>query len=130
MSQSIYYKKLKEFARQNRKEGTKGEAILWKFALSKKQTGYQFNRQFVLGNYIVDFICRKLKLIIEIDGGSHSFKTNDSERQLQLEKLGYTILRFEEYQVVKKLEDVIYAIEYAVLSLEENINIDSKETQV
>ena len=119
MSQSTYHNKLKEFARQNRKEGTKGEAILWKFVLSRKQTGYQFNRQFVLGNYIVDFICRKLNLIIEVDGSSHSFKTKDGERQIELERLGYTILRFEEYQVVKKLEDVISAIEYTILTLEE-----------
>ncbi|RLD40083.1 MAG: hypothetical protein DRI86_15960 [Bacteroidetes bacterium] len=66
--------------------GTKGEAVIWKYVLSKKQTGYQFNRQFVIGRYIVDFISRKLKLIIEIDENSHNLNenSNDNIRQLEL----------------------------------------------
>ena len=70
-----YNKNLKPLARELRKHGTKGEAMLWKEALKAKQMmGYQFNRQFPIGNYIVDFISRKLKLIIEVDGSSHDYK--------------------------------------------------------
>ena len=117
-----YSSKIKEYARQNRLNGTKGEAIMWKYVLSNKKTGYQFNRQFVINKYIVDFVSRKLKLIIEIDGSSHLYNqnSNDNTRQIELENRGYTILRFEEYQVVKKLEDVITAVEYAIYSIENN----------
>jgi len=63
---------LKPFARKLRKVGTKGEAILWSDVLkARKMKGYQFNRQFIMETYIVDFVSRKLKLIIEIDGNSH-----------------------------------------------------------
>jgi len=61
-----------------------------------------------------------LKLIIEIDENSHNLNenSNDNIRQLELEELGYTFLRFNEYQVLKKLEGVINSIEYAIYSLE------------
>ena len=64
-----YNRNLKPFARQLRNEGTKGEAMLWFNALkARKMHGYQFSRQYPISNYIAHFICRKLNLIIEIDG--------------------------------------------------------------
>ncbi len=91
-----YNSRLKQFARANRKSGTKGEAILWSQLLRAKHLkGYQFNRQFIIGNYIVDFVCRKLKLIIEIDGSSHDTNGKyDLERQEYLENEGYFVIRF------------------------------------
>ena len=84
--------------------------------------GYQFNRQYPIGNYIVDFICRKLSLIIEIDGSSHFSKSeSDQKRQEDLEALGYMIMRFSEAEVVHRLDDVVEKISFAVESLEENI---------
>jgi len=120
-----YNHKLKPLARSLRNEGTKGEAILWLNALkARKMYGYQFNRQFPIGNYIVDFICRKLNLIIEIDGSSHFSKSeSDQKRQDYLEELGYEILRFSEAEVMHKLDDVVEKISYAVESLEKNINL-------
>ena len=117
-----YNRNLKPLARQLRNEGTKGEAMLWFYALkARKMYGYQFNRQFPIGNYIVDFICRKLNLIIEIDGNSHLSKSeSDRERQDYLESLGNVILRFSEAEVVHRLDDVVEKISYAVESLEKN----------
>jgi very-short-patch-repair endonuclease len=118
-----YNRNLKSYARRLRSEGTKGEAILWFYALkSRKMYGYQFNRQFPIGNYIVDFICRKLNLIIEIDGSSHFLKSeSDRERQDYLEGLGNVILRFSEAEVVHRLDDVVEKISYAVESLEKKV---------
>ena len=78
-----YNKKLKYFARKLRKFGTKGEAILWRDVLKSRQMkGYQFNRQFPIDNCIVDFVARKINLIIEIAGNSHPGKSKeDFERQ-------------------------------------------------
>ena len=121
MNQIIKYNKnLKPFARRLRIEGTKGEAKLWFLALkAKKMNGHQFNRQFPIGNYIVDFICRKLNLIIEIDGSSHFTRSeSDQERQEYLEGLGFNILRFQEAQVIHRLDDVVGEIYFAVESLE------------
>ncbi len=123
MNKSNYNKILKLFARENRVNGTKAEAVLWKFVLRSNQMNYQFNRQFAIENYIVDFICRKLKLIIEIDGSSH-FKMDSSNtdyiRQESIENLGYHFLRFSEKDVLQNLESVITKIEFAIFALESN----------
>ena len=118
---------LKPYARDLRKNGTKGEALLWKKVLrAKDMEGYQFNRQFPIGNYIVDFICRKLNLIIEIDGSSHLTRgAEDKIREDFLENQGFTILHFPEMEIVHRIDDVIKDIYHAIKSLEENLK---KET--
>ena len=123
MSDNLKYNSsLKPLARELRKEGTKGEALLWKKVLrARSMEGYQFNRQFPIGDYIVDFICRKLKLVIEIDGSSHLMKgLEDRKRQDDLERGGYKILRFTENEVVYRIDDVIKDIYIAIKALEEN----------
>jgi very-short-patch-repair endonuclease len=60
----------------------------------------------------VDFICRKLKLVVEIDGYSHRFKEyDDKERDQQLSKLGYSVIRFSESDVRNDLGNVIRVLE-------------------
>ena len=116
-----YNKNLKYLARKLRKHGTKGEAILWRDVLKAKQMkGYQFNRQFPIGDYIVDFVCRKLMLIIEIDGNSHIGKSaEDYNRQKYLENLGYQFLRFSEAFVIYRIDEVVTGIDYAIECIEE-----------
>ena len=81
---SNYNKNLKPFARDLRNNSTLGEIILWSDVLrAKKMKGYQFNRQYPMKvnelNIIVDFISRKLKLIIEVDGLYHIIDSNISK---------------------------------------------------
>ena len=125
-----YNKNLKPLARKLRKCGTKGEAILWRDVLKAKQHWpYQFNRQFSLDNFIVDFISRKLKLIIEVDGSSHIVKSSeDYDRQRYLEENGYTVLRFSESRVTYRIDEVVAEIDYAIQCIEQKI-IDSKKTE-
>ena len=115
-----YNKNLKPLARKLRKNGTYGEALLWKKALrARNMEEYQFNRQLPIGNYIVDFICRKLNLIIEIDGSSHIGKgVQDRVRQDFLEKQGYMVIRFNEWEVVYRIDDVVREIYTSIKSLE------------
>jgi very-short-patch-repair endonuclease len=116
-----YNKNLKPLARNLRKTGTKGEALLWRDVLKAKQHWpYQFNRQFIIGDYIVDFVCRKLHLIIEIDGSSHFAKSEeDYKRQMFLENHGYIIIRFAESLVVYRIDEVVAEIDYAIQCLEQ-----------
>jgi len=122
-----YYRNtdLKQFSRDLRTYGTKGEAVLWKMVLKARlMNGYQFNRQFIIEDYIVDFISRKLKLIIEIDGSSHIAKgSEDYKKQLRLEALGFTVMRFSEFEVLAALEDVHNQIFYAVQAIEEKMKM-------
>ena len=100
-------------ARNLRNESTLGEVILWNEVLKDKMFyGYQFNRQFALGHFIVDFICRKLKLVVEVDGRSHQFKIEeDTQRDEELQKLGFQVLRVSEWEVKHDLPNVVRAME-------------------
>ena len=124
MSKNYHYnKQLKNYSRRLRTDSTKAEVLLWTYVLKAKKTGFQFNRQYAIENYIVDFICRKLKLIIEIDGGSHFYRDEeDFIKQKNLEELGFQILRFSEAEVIHRMDIVIEKIEFAILSISSNEN--------
>ena len=69
--------------------------------------GYQFLRQRPILNYIADFMCRELKLIIEIDGVTHDFKmVADRERDIKSSEIGYFTLRFTDIEVMDNIEGV------------------------
>jgi very-short-patch-repair endonuclease len=104
-----YNKDLKALAREKRKTGTKAEIVIWKEILSNKKTGFKFLRQRPIENFIVDFFCKELNLIIEIDGYSHTLteiQQNDNTREINLKQLGYSILRFTDNKVLNDIENV------------------------
>ena len=116
---SHYNKKLKPLARKLRNESTLGEILLWDKVLKQKQLDYQFVRQFAIGNYILDFACRTLKLGIEIDGYSHNFTLErDEEKDSYLKSLGYYVLRFEEREVRNDIDNVMRVIVGTIKELE------------
>ena len=105
----LYNKNLQPFANENRKQMTKAEACLWKYALRAKQMGYTFNRQRPVLNYIADFMCKELKLIIEVDGYTHLLDDvikNDIIRQQRLENAGFKVIRFKDEEVLKEINSV------------------------
>ena len=96
-------------AKHLRRNMTDAEIVLW-MHLKKGISGFKIRRQHPIGLYIADFYCHKVKLIIEIDGSIHNnkeTKKTDEERQKDLEKWGYLVLRFSNQQVMKKPEIVI-----------------------
>ena len=102
---------LKEKARELRNNSTLGEILLWKKLKGKQCFGFDFHRQKPILNYIVDFYCPKLNLIIEIDGYSHNFKAEeDKQRDIELTRLGFTILRFSEGDVRNNLDLVLNSL--------------------
>ena len=106
-----YNPKLKTLSRELRKKGTLGEVLLWQALKGKKIRGYQFMRQKPIGDYIVDFFCSKLKLVIELDGISHIDKAErDRIRQQKLEALGLSVVRFCEWYVKKDIRNVVQGI--------------------
>lgn len=106
-----YNPKLKPLARELRKNSTLSEVILWNQLKARKIDGYQFMRQKPIDEYIVDFYCNKLNLVIEIDGDSHSRKAEEDQiRQRKLESLGLSFLRFYDSDVKKNLDGVLTVI--------------------
>jgi very-short-patch-repair endonuclease len=92
-----YDTNLKEFSRKLTKNSTLGEILLWQKLRAGKIMNCTFNRQKPLNRYIVDFYCKPLKLVIEVDGSYHcedEQKIKDGERQQLLEEMGLNFLRF------------------------------------
>lgn len=118
-----YNTDLKVFSRNLRNNQPLGETLLWMRLQKKQMRGYQFNRQKPIDNYIVDFYCKALSLVIEIDGGSHQFDeimVKDVKRQAILESLGLHFLRFTEQQVRKDIDQVIWQIEGFIENIEDD----------
>ncbi len=114
-----YNPKLKERARELRKNSTLAEVLLWNHLKRKQMRGYDFDRQKPIDNYIVDFYCKKLMLAIEIDGMSHAEKKDyDVKRQGRLESLGVRFLRFYDWGVKNNMPGVLQRIESWILENE------------
>jgi very-short-patch-repair endonuclease len=107
-----YNAELKQRARELRKQGVLSEVLLWNQLKGRRLRGYQFMRQKPIGAYVVDFYCSKFRLVIEIDGESHSGKFDyDMERQQFLESVGLTVLRFNDTEVKKDINNIVMAID-------------------
>ena len=121
-SNNHYNKNLKENARKLRNNSTKAEIILWNKLLKKRQLrGYQFLRQRPIHNFIVDFFCKDLKLVIEVDGEIHRFqKQKDKKREDQIKDSGYTIIRFSNGDILYEFINVIRTLENFVDEFEKN----------
>lgn len=103
-----YNSDLKERARELRKAGNLPEVLFWNEVKSKKFFGLDFDRQRVIGSYIVDFYVKSLGLVVEIDGSSHDDKEEyDAERQAYLEGLGIKVIRFTTDEVKEDMSWVL-----------------------
>ena len=106
------YGLLKAFARENRKNQTLAESVLWE-NIRDEALGIKFLRQHIIGDYIVDFLARSEGLIIEVDGAYHAERQqmeDDAVRTEFLQGLGYRVLRFTNGQVLFDINLVIQQI--------------------
>lgn len=109
-----YNPHLKQLSRKLRNDSTLGEILLWKELSNKKMRGFDFHRQKPLLNYIVDFYCYELDLVIEVDGIYHTYEDTsaaDQNRENELMTFNLTILRFTEQEVRKDMVNVLRVID-------------------
>ena len=106
----------REFAQRMRAEPTDAERVLWqRIRHDVVLMGSHFRRQALVGPFIVDFASRKAKIVIELDGGQHSWQqTSDMLRQREIEAAGYRVLRFWNNDVLGNLEGVLHEIQSAL----------------
>lgn len=100
-------KYLKPIRKHLRNRSTSAEAALWSELKNRRLDGRKFRRQHSIGNYIVDFYCPEENLIIELDGevhGSYIKIEEDKERDIELSRSGYKVLRFENRFVFQDIE--------------------------
>ena len=108
-------KELKPNAQSLRKNMTREERHLWYDFL--KPYPIQFNRQKVIGNYIVDFYCDQAKMVVELDGSQHyeeQVQQYDAVRTAFLSGLGLNVLRFTNMDVQRNFQGVCEQIDRAV----------------
>ena len=100
-----YDKHLTALARENRRTPTHAETLLWQKVLRGKQfEHYKFLRQKPIVDYIVDFYCAELRLVIEIDGDSHAEQIEyDAQRTRFLTSLGLQVIRYANRDVLHEL---------------------------
>jgi len=92
---------------------TNAEAILWRALRDRRLAGWKFRRQRPIDRFVVDFVSLSAKLIVEIDGATHSTAielARDAERSRMLESLGFHIVRVTNIDVYKNLDGVLELI--------------------
>ena len=98
-------------ARELRGRMTRAEVILWQHLRAKQMCGLRFRRQEPVGNFVADFYCAPARLVIELDGDSHSERAeSDAQRDAVLRAEGYVVLRFANEQVSNDLVGVLETI--------------------
>lgn len=115
----LFNPKHTKLAKTLRRNATEGERILWNKLRNKEMLGYRFRRQYQASSYIIDFVCLKKMLAIEIDGSSHDEAKYDYDlkRQRELESLGFKFLRFTEHDVKTRLSEVLQTIEKTLMDV-------------
>lgn len=99
---------LKERARALRKAGNLSEVLLWNQLKQGQLMGLDFDRQKIIGNYIVDFYCAEMKTIVEVDGSSHDDKADyDAQRDAYLSGLGLRVIHVQDKDVKQNLAGVM-----------------------
>jgi very-short-patch-repair endonuclease len=107
---------LKKYARQMRNESTMTEILFWVQVTKGRFHNIDFDRQRVIGNYIVDFYVNKLQLIIEIDGDSHKGKEcYDAMREAELKAFGLTMYRIDAADVKYRIKTTMFKLEQFIL---------------
>lgn len=118
-----YNKNLKEKARKMRNEPTASEAKLWQHLKGKQILSFDFDRQKPINEFIVDFYCRDLKLVVVIDGSIHDNEeavAYDTSREKILNDLGLNVLRFTNTEVEKSTSTVLDKLKEYALAYEKN----------
>lgn len=122
-SSSLLYSRAKLL----RKSMPKAEAVLWTHLSARKLCGLKFTRQMPIGNYIADFACRSLKVIVEVDGISHDGREDyDAIRSEVLNKHGYSVIRFNNEDVLTNVYGVLESIEHFVRDMQPTPNLSLK----
>ncbi|MDQ2658157.1 MAG: endonuclease domain-containing protein [Bacteroidota bacterium] len=116
-------------SKENRKQSTEAERLLWQQLRNRKLTGFKFRRQHPISDFIADFYCNECKLIVEIDGGYHDDREQiqyDRERTFQLNDLGLNVIRFTNREVIEQMDFVLKELSEHLLDVFQQGNPQSQ----
>jgi methionine--tRNA ligase/methionine--tRNA ligase beta chain len=148
LADPMIYSLLKQFVAEHRSNPTEAENFMWQILSGKKIGGFKFRRQHIIGSYIADFVCLSQQIVIEIDGLIHQVPENilsDEARTLELNRLGFDVIRFTNDEVFNDTDNVIKKITHeltkkslkvleskasAVQELRDSVNVEEKNLKV
>lgn len=111
-----YNIKLKSRAKSLRKAGNYSEVVFWQQVHKEKFHKIDFDRQRIIGNFIVDFYIKSLGIIIEIDGESHNSKEDyDNKREDYFKSLGLKLFKTTNFRILQDLENVMKELESFII---------------
>ena len=112
-----YNASLKSRAKALRKAGNFSEVVFWKEVRNKSFWNIDFDRQRIIGNYIVDFYVKALGLVVEIDGEIHNFQEEyDEKREMYLKDLGLKVFRISTTKMLFDTENVMKDLEQFIIT--------------
>jgi very-short-patch-repair endonuclease len=97
-------------SRRLRLDSTSAELKLWNRLRSRALAGFKFVRQEPIGRFVVDFVCREQRLVVELDGGQHAESARDVLRDGWLAEHRYRVLRFWNNDVMSNIDGVLETI--------------------
>ena len=98
-------------AKSLRRHDTAAEAHLWNALRARRLDGLKWKRQVPFGPYILDFLCRDARLVVEVDGGQHAEQVAyDARRTAWLERAGFRVVRFWNSEVLTNRDGVCLSI--------------------
>jgi very-short-patch-repair endonuclease len=106
------------FQRALRSHMTDAENCLWRRLRGRQIAGCKFRRQHPFMDYVLDFVCLEMRLVVEVDGGQHLDSGDDHIRDQRLRDAGFRVLRFWNNQVLAETDAVAGAIWSALQSQE------------
>jgi very-short-patch-repair endonuclease len=118
-------KSLTPLARTLRRNATRAERRLWQGLRREQVAGFRFRRQVILGRFIADFACLDARMIVEVDGATHSTDEEiacDAARSAALAAQGFDILRFTNEDVYGNLDGVLQTIRVRLMELRPRID--------
>ena len=99
------------YVRHMRVARTKAEDVFWFNVRARRLNGFKFRRQHLIGPYIVDFVCLKAKLIVELDGGQHATQRKfDENRDAFLKQQGFRVLRVWNNELLTNRDGVLETV--------------------
>jgi very-short-patch-repair endonuclease len=103
-------------ARTLRANSTDAARRLWYYLRDRRMSGYRFRRQVPIGPFVVDFVCMRARLIVELDGGQHAeHLLDDLDRTRSLARTGFRVIRFWNDEVLQRTEAVLESILEALI---------------
>ena len=127
--------RLNQLAKDKRKVGILSEVLFWKQVHKGCFHKIDFDRQRIIGNYIVDFYVKALGLVVEIEGSSHDYNQSyDAARQAYLESFGLKVFRCTDFDVKKNINAVFTSLEDFIIkefggNYTENLKLDTRVIQ-